>query len=586
MNNRNSSEWSLIEFNHIGLNLKGKKSGQIKTTCPFCKATRTNKNDTSVSVNIDSGQYTCHHCGATGNMNKYRAKETNFIRPVWNNRTELSDKAVRYFGTRGISQTTLRIAKVTEQSEWMPQVEKEVNTICFNYFKDGELVNVKYRDDQKHFKMVKDAEKTWYNHDAIYNDELIIVEGEIDALSFIEAGIQNVVSVPNGAKNYEFFDIETLDKIKKVFIAVDNDTAGLQLQTDLIRRIGAERCMVIDFGECKDANEYLTKHGKLNLADCLKKAKDVPISGIIYVHDYLREIADMYENGLRPGLKLDHSKLSDHLSFETGRLMIVTGIPGHGKSEFVDEICIGMAIKHQWTVGYFSPENWPPQLHISKLIAKATGKWIQNNNKDELSDATEFLDRHFYWVMPENEDTTLDIILGKAEYLVKKHGIKIFVIDPWNTIEFQLDGMTETQYINKALSQITTFAKRMDILMILVAHPTKMQVNVDEKKNKSYDIPNLYSINGSSHFYNKADFGLTVYRTPQDDVQIHVQKVKFRHLGHTGMVLFRNNVSNGRYQEIFPGYIPTWDNTNRLIETVLQEPDPYELITGKDAVPF
>jgi twinkle protein len=268
----------------------------------------------------------------------------------------------------------------------------------------------------------------------------------------------------------------------------------------------------------------------------------------------------MYEHGLRPGLKVRHGKLSEHITFETGRLMVVTGIPGHGKSEFVDEITTDLSVLHNWKTGYFSPENWPVQLHISKLMAKITGNWIQNLRPDELDMCATFLDEHFFWVMPEDEEPTLETILTKAEYLIKKYGIRCFVIDPWNTIEFQLNGMTETQYINKALSTLGTFCKRMDILIILVAHPTKMQ-----KSEGVYEVPNLYSINGSSHFYNKADYGVTVYRVQStDDVQIHIQKVKFRHLGHTGMVEFRNNHNNGRYQELTGGALVNWDNINRL----------------------
>lgn len=573
-----SQRWS-TEFNAIRLDLHGKTSGQIKTKCPFCGPTRTNKNDPSLSVNIDTGAYTCHHCGESGNMNKSRAVETNYAKPVWHNKTDLSDKLVKWFEKRGISQVTLKNAKVTEQMEWMPQVESEVSVMCFNYFKDGQLVNVKYRDYDKHFKMFKDAEKVWYNHDAIYNEELVIVEGEIDALSFLEVGVTNVVSVPNGAKNYEFFDIETLDKIKKVYIAVDNDSAGLELQADLVRRIGPERCVVVDFEDCKDANEYLVKHSRFNLKDRLVKAIDVPMSGVLCVSDYYRELADIYKNGLKSGVKIDHTNFNNHISFETGRLMVVTGIPGHGKSEFVDEITVGLSVKHGWKIGYYSPENWPAQLHMSKLIAKITGKWIQDNSPVEFQSATDYLNQNFYWVMPEDEEPTLAIILKKVEYLVKKHGIKLFVIDPWNMIEFQLDGMTETQYINKALSQIGMFARRFNILIILVAHPTK----IGKTSDGIYEVPNLYTINGSSHFYNKSDFGITVYRNQKtDDVQVYIQKVKFRHLGHTGMVEFRNNHNNGRYQEMNGGAVMSWDNTNKL--THVPEED-FDYPIGSD-IPF
>ena len=127
---------------------------------------------------------------------------------------------------------------------------------------------------------------------------------------------------------------------------------------------------------------------------------------------------------------------------------------------------------------------------------------------------------------------------------------------PWNTLEFSTpEGITETQYISKTLGLITNFARQNDVLMVIVAHPRKM-----EKKDGIFEVPNLYSISGSSHFFNKTDYGITVYRTDNDDVEIHIQKVKFRHLGKTGMVAMKNNFNNGRYQEMGVTSAAGWNN--------------------------
>lgn len=557
--------YQISEFNAEKINLRGKNSGQIKTNCPFCPP-RTNKNDLSLSVHIDTGQYNCHYCGKHGNIHKFRSMEKQYVKPVWNNRTELSDNIIKWFENRGISQSVLIRAKITEDITFMPQENKEMNVICFNYFRDGELINVKYRDAKKNFKMVKDAERTWYNYDAIHRDELIIVEGEMDALSFMEAGYDNVVSVPNGSKNYDFFDIETLESIKKIYIAVDNDHCGLELKNDLVRRIGAERCVVVDWGDCKDANEYLVKHGRFSIETVLNNAVEVPVSGVLYARDFSREIQDLWQNGLQRGKTIGHINLDNLISFETGRVMVVTGIPGHGKSEFVDEILTRLSVKYGWKSGYFSPENYPLQLHISKLMAKLSGNWISNIDQDTLNEMVDYIDENFFWVLPEDEDFTLETILKKAEYLIKKFGIKSFVVDPWNTIEHNLGNLTETQYISKALTTMSNFAKKYDILFILIAHPKKME----KDSNGVYEIPNLYSISGSSHFYNKADYGMTIYRSFQtDEVFVYVQKVKFRHLGMVGFSTFRNNHNNGRYQEITNGALISWNNEKYFSEESL-----------------
>jgi len=546
----------ISEWNALRLPIGGKREGQVKTYCPFCRESRRNKNDKSLSVNIETGFYTCHHCGKTGNIHKFSVvKEKQYKKPEWKNKTELSEKMVKWFEGRKITQEALKKLKVSEGLEWMPQENREVNTVQFNYFENGELVNVKYRDGKKNFKMFKDGKPTWYNIDNM-GETVIIVEGEMDVLSFVSVGVDSVISVPNGASNFDFFDPDMFDN-HHVIIAVDQDTAGSTLRRELIRRIGAERCSTVDFKDCKDANEYLIKYGANELVNIT--VNEVPVEGIVHLVDYWDDLYDLYKNGMPSGLKIRHQRLNDCITYETGRLMVVTGIPTHGKSEFVDEIAVQLNTMHGWRWGYFTPENFPMYLHASKLIAKLSGHWMQHSDENELRYYTEYVNENFFWVLPKDDEYTLETILDKAKYLVRKHGIKGFVIDPWNYIE-QTSTLSETQFISKALGKLTNFARQYGVLMVLVAHPKKM-----EKSDGEFEVPNLYSISGSAHFFNKADYGITIYRSLSDEVQVHVQKVKFRHLGNKGMVQMANNPSSGRYQETVTGMITEWNNENYII---------------------
>ena len=182
---------------------------------------------------------------------------------------EPSTKVQEWFKTRGISKNTLNEIKVSEGPEYMPQTGKLENAIHFNYYIGDTLVNIKYRDGRKNFKLYKGAEKVFYNINSIVGFEYcVIVEGEMDVLSFHEAGITNVISVPNGAtlnsNNLDYLDncIDYFNDKEKIIIAVDQDDAGQALQQELIRRLGAEVCYIAAFDDCKDANEYLLKHGK------------------------------------------------------------------------------------------------------------------------------------------------------------------------------------------------------------------------------------------------------------------------------------------------------------------------------------
>ena len=180
----------------------------------------------------------------------------------------LTVKLLNGFKSRGISQSTLTDLKVGEGSEYMPQTGKPENTIKFNYFMGGDLVNIKYRDGRKNFKLYKGAEKVFYNIDSIIGYEYcVIVEGEMDVLALHEAGITNAISVPNGAtlntNNLEYLDncIDYFEDKEKIILAVDTDEAGQALQAELVRRLGSEVCYLASFDDCKDANEYLIKYG-------------------------------------------------------------------------------------------------------------------------------------------------------------------------------------------------------------------------------------------------------------------------------------------------------------------------------------
>lgn len=556
-----------MTFEELGINTNGRKYGTIKVICPKCNPTRSNKGDKSLSVDLDKGLYNCHHCDFKGSI--YTKPYKVYTKPEWKNNTELSVPLVKWFEGRGINQSTLIKMKITEGLEFMPQEGKEMNTIQFNYFHNGELLNVKYRTGNKRFKLVKDAELIPYNIDAIFGEkECIICEGEIDCLTYIQCGYENTISVPNGAgSNLEYLDrfIETHFEDKQtIYLATDTDKKGLELRAELIRRLGAEKCKIITYGDgCKDANELMMKIGAgfEAVRASVTNSKDVKVSGIFEVEDLQDELNSLYLDGLKRGDVIGLPCFDQFISWVTGRVCIVTGIPSHGKSELLDEIIYRLNLNVRWKVAYFSPENHPKQWHIAKIISKITGKSFSKQylSQEEYEQAREYMKDNYFFIDPE-DSSDLDDILDRAKFLVKRKGIKMLVIDPYNKLEHNIEnGLNETQYISKFLDRLTTFAKQNDVLLFLVAHPYKMK-----KENGKFEVPNLYSISGSAHFYNKADYGLSVYRNDEaGNVEVHIQKVKFKHLGNTGVALLQYNLVNGRYIE-FTGGQPDWDSNNHL----------------------
>ena len=576
------------DYNDYGIQIPyGRTSGKVKTFCPVCRERRTDKRDKSLSVDLDKMVWNCHYCGWSGHLehtedekiawmrqqswyNPVRKEKPVYKKPTPRPNNAMSVRAIAWFASRGISEATLHIMKITEGLEWMPQNNAQSNTIQFNYFKNGELVNTKFRTGDKKFKMVSGAELLPYNIDAIKNKpECIITEGEMDALSFVECGRTDVVSVPNGANaNLSYLDdyIEDyFDDKEVIYIASDTDTKGVLLRDELMRRFGAERCRVLEYGEgCKDANEHLMKFGRESLLQCIADAPETKLEGVFTVTDFESNLDAIFESGLQKGVTIGHDNIDNLISFETKRLCIVTGIPSSGKSEFIDEIAERLNIRYGWRWAYFSPENAPLSYHASKLISKFTGKQFdrQHLSLNEYRKVKQHLESEFFFISPAN-DYKVDTILERAKFLVRRKGIKGLVIDPYNRLENEAGRQSETQYISQLLDKLTNFAQMHDVLVILMAHPTKM----GKDKDGNVIVPTLYDISGSANFYNKADFGIVVHRDrDRDVVEVRVQKVKFRHLGEAGTAYFKYNLNNGRYTPYYDGIEPQWDNESHLTQ--------------------
>ncbi len=559
-----------INFHTLKIDTFGRTSGKMKTQCPQCRERRTDKRDKSLSLDLDRGLGKCHYCHWSFSLEALNRKEnrtgqhssevpTHYERPVFDtNRTQLSDKLVRWFiENRSIPQEVLTRMQIGQQQEYMPQTGKKENCACFHYFEEGTLINTKYRDARKNFKLVSGAELIPYNIDGIRGTpECIITEGEIDALSFMAIGRYDVVSAPNGANaNLSWLDrfVESHFEDKQViYLATDSDEKGKRMQQELIRRFGPECCRVISYGPgCKDANEHLVAYGAESLRIAIAQAPELPLEGVFTAEDCRKELDALFANGFEKGADTGLENLDRLCTFELGRLCVITGVPGSGKSEFTDELMLRLCLRHGWRVGFFSPENMPLAYHMRKHMEKLTGCRFETGKTPTAlyEQGIRFLSENVYHILPE-EDYRLESILDKARALIRRRGIRLLVIDPYNRIDHQAaaDGKDnrETSYIADFLSKLFRFANRYQCMVVLVAHPKKMERN--RLTNRPL-TPTLYDISGSAHFYNLCDYGLVVERDRAAKVaRVHVEKLRFRHLGTEGTASFVYNTVNGRYQ--------------------------------------
>ena len=530
------------KFNQYSL-----EEGKTQGTCPLCSSSRQPKNQKlkCASYDWERGLGTCHNCNTTFQLHTYQRKgnsEKIYIKPTEEPKMYLAEpgsKVVKWFKTRGISEKTLKDLKVSEGPEFMPQTGKSENTIKFNYIMGDELINIKYRDGKKNFKLYKGAEKIFYNINSIIGyDTCIIVEGEMDTLSFHEAGLPNVISVPNGAtlnsNNLDYLDncIDYFEDKEKIILAVDNDEPGQALQQELIRRLGAEVCFTVDFKDCKDANEYLLKHGKENLIQQITKAKPVPLENVTTFKDIEGEVTDFVKHGFKPGYQVGLANFDRIFSTYTGQFITVTGIPSSGKSDFVDQMVIGYNLNYKWKTAFASPENQPTYLHAHKLMRKVwQGMPTPGDiNSKKWNEVAEHVNDNFFFI--DMERYTLESILRKGAELVKRKGIKCLVIDPFNKIR-DIDSNTDdvNRYTMEYLTKIETFAKKFDVLVFIVAHPTKMYKDKDGK----IEEPNMYNIKGGGEWYDASYHGILVHRDYEaKTVKAKVLKVKFQNLGENG----------------------------------------------------
>jgi twinkle protein len=504
-------------FADFGIELGGRSGVEVQTTCPQCSPLRRKSKARCLSVNTEKEVWVCHHCDWAGTLKggvEHQAdKRKLIIKPAYQSSGSLPPNLLDWFAKRGIHEAVVTRNRITLQTVYMPQLEEEVPCIAFPYVKVGEVVNIKYRAlEPKAFRQVAHAEKTFYGLDDIAGDAAVIVEGELDKLALEVAGINYAVSVPDGAPpagskptDTKFEYLQTceplLTRLKKIIIAVDNDEPGKTLEAELSRRLGPERCWRVTWPEgCKDANDVLLKYDATTLRECIEEAKPFPLLGILEVQDVVDDLLKLYDGKLAGGLSTGWLTVDQHYTVRPGELTVVTGIPSHGKSQFLDALAVHLATEHDWRIGLCSPENLPIERHVAKLLEQYTGFPFHDGPslrlpRFELAPALQWLHDHFVFMVPEDSAWSIDDLLKRAKALVQRYGIRGLILDPWNEFDHSRpSSMTETEYISRSLGNIRRFGRYHGVHVWMVAHPQKLY----RQDDGTYPVPTPYDISGSA----------------------------------------------------------------------------------------
>jgi len=224
--------------------------------------------------------------------------------------TKLSENAIAWAKARHLSASTLELLGIGSGTVSMPPDGHKCEVIAFPYWRDGKAVNAKYRAlGSKEFRERGGGEQRFFNLDSVLQGEaekVYIVEGEADACALIEAGfdVSCVMSVPNGAPPSSHHDApqsertppeeadryryvreafnDGLGRFKQFVLLTDNDPPGQALRQDLVKLIGAARCLYVDWPTgVKDANDALVQWGPEDLRLFVQEgAKEWPVAGL------------------------------------------------------------------------------------------------------------------------------------------------------------------------------------------------------------------------------------------------------------------------------------------------------------------
>ena len=389
---------------------------------------------------------------------------------------------------------------------------------AFPYRRGGESYAAKFRSpERKDWRSTHGVTRGLYNADCLASGEgpVVITEGEMDALSCMQAGYLRAVSLPDGwtedgGKREALIEAEPLlRKASYVIVAGDNDDAGRSLPRTVANILEGMDVRRAEWPEgCKDANDVLVALGEGKLAECLTTAKRVDPAG-----GFITGISDLPPLPDRRVLRMGMKPYDFAIAFEVGTMSVATGTPGSGKSTFTTFAAYHVAQNEQVRVGILAFETHPYRIrdHLARLYAKRPWADLSGAQRRE---AAQFLDHHFRIVHRRFDETEhhLEWLRQMLYTLAVRDGCKLIIVDPWNELEHLPEtGESMTAYINFALQRIRSWAEQYDAHICVVAHPRKMPTDGKPR------LPTGYDIADSAAFFNKPALGFSVHQDSDGD---------------------------------------------------------------------
>ena len=529
--------------------------------CPECSDDRSNANKKikCLTITFEENQavWYCHHCEAKGQTFMTEAASEPSPKPRLRRAPDFT-KASDEFLEKVLSSRSIDSSKIGDvrhdilesDDVYFNRIGGKSKSIGFRY-QDG---SIKWRAvGSKDFSQTGVCNHLFPEFPDNPSGTIVIVEGEFDSIAMRSCGIE-AYSVPKGANISGDSPPEFLKPVLialengeiDVVVAVDSDEKGKAFSSSLTDYLGRKRVGTIDWSKygVKDANEALVSHGPQIMETALSEVKNILYEGIIRASSVTKYIDDLRSGGFKGGSKIGLNSIDNLYTVCSDQVTVVTGTPGSGKSELIDYFMVSLAMKEEWKFAIFSAEN-PIEIHAGKLIEKYSGRPIFEGSskisEDDLADASEWMDDHFFF-LDSSSSHTIDSILRRTEVLVEHEKVNGLLIDPFNYTDVSL----ETDAISSMLTKLHAFAKKHHIHIWIVAHPQKMYRGEGGK----VPIPNGGDISGSAAWWAKADFGITVSRDiAEGTTTMTVWKCRFKWLGEVGSCNLKYDPTCGRYAD-------------------------------------
>ena len=436
-----------------------------------------------------------------------------------------------WFGIAGIALIRGAAGMTTDPMKWLEQDRKLDGAllvdmgvqrvdhpglgqaVAFAYKRNGEVYAAKFRTaGEKNWRSSENVSRGLYNEDglSIPTGPIVITEGEIDALSVMQAGFDRAVSLPDGwtadggKRDVLVAAEDRLRKSPYVVVAGDNDEAGASLPSVVANILAGHDVRYVTWPDgCKDANDVLVNFGEGELTRCIVDAKRIDPPG-----GFVTGISDLPPLPARRVLRVGLQGFDAALAFEVGAMSVGTGTPGAGKSTLTTFAAYHVACNEGVNVGFMSFETHPHRTrdHLARLEGKKPWDDMDAETKARVAHR---LDQRFRIVHRTFDDGShhLEWLRQMIYTLSVRDNCKLIIVDPWNELEHLPEpGESMTGYINFALQQIRTWAEQYDCHICLIAHPRKMQTDGKIRCPTGYDVAD------SAAFFNKPSLGFSVHQ--------------------------------------------------------------------------